>query len=53
VLGFALLIAFGAKGLGTAFKRVGAFEWWARRVTGVIFIAIGAWMSVRYILRAP
>jgi cytochrome c biogenesis protein CcdA len=53
VLGFALLIAFGAKGLGTAFKRVGAFEWWARRLTGVIFIAIGAWMSVRYILRAP
>jgi cytochrome c biogenesis protein CcdA len=50
VLGFALVIAFGAKGLGTAFKRVSAFETWARRITGTIFIAIGVWMSVRFIL---
>jgi cytochrome c-type biogenesis protein len=52
VLGFALIIAFGAKGLGAAFRRVGAFELWARRITGVLFIGLGVWMSVRYILMA-
>ena len=50
VLGFALVIAFGAKGLGTAFNRVSAFEIWARHITGALFIAIGIWMSVRFIL---
>ncbi|MCB2156481.1 sulfite exporter TauE/SafE family protein [bacterium] len=50
VLGFALVIAFGANGLGAAFKRVSAFELWARRITGVLFIGIGIWMSVRFIL---
>lgn len=52
VLGFALVVAFGAKGLGAAFKRVSAFEVWARRITGALFIAIGVWMSVRFILLA-
>lgn len=50
VLGFALVIAFGARSLGTAFRRVTAFELWARRITGAVFIAIGIWMSVRFIL---
>jgi len=52
VLGFALLIAFGAKGLGAAFRRVTAFDLWARRITGGLFIAIGVWMSFRFILFA-
>ena len=52
VLGFALVIAFGAKGLGAAFQRVSAFELWARRITGVLFIVIGVWMSLRFILMA-
>ena len=52
VLGFALVIAFGAKGLGAAFKRVSVFELWARRITGGLFIAIGVWMSVRFVLMA-
>ncbi|MCC5875837.1 MAG: sulfite exporter TauE/SafE family protein [Candidatus Sumerlaeia bacterium] len=50
VLGFALVIAFGAKGLGSTFNRISAFELWARRITGGLFIAIGVWMSVRFIL---
>lgn len=50
VLGFALVIAFGTKGLGAAFKRVSAFELWARRTTGILFIAIGVWMTVRFVL---
>ena len=52
VLGFALVIALGANGLGAAFKRVSSFELWARRVTGVIFIAIGVWMTLRFVLLA-
>jgi cytochrome c biogenesis protein CcdA len=50
VLGFALVIALGAKGLGTAFRRVSVFEMWARRITGGLFIVLGIWMSVRFIL---
>jgi cytochrome c biogenesis protein CcdA len=50
VLGFALLIAFGAKGLGAAFKRVSVFELWARRITGSLFIIIGVWMTVQFVL---
>lgn len=46
VLGFALIIATGAKGLGVAFRRVGAFEIWARRVTGILFVGIGIWITL-------
>lgn len=52
VIGFALVIASGAGGLSTAFRRVAAFELWARRITGGLFIAIGVWMSLRFILMA-
>lgn len=50
VVAIAVVIAAGAKGLGTFFQRTTAFELWARRATGTLFIAIGVWMSVRYVL---
>jgi cytochrome c biogenesis protein CcdA len=46
---FAILIALGARSLGKAFNMVTRIEWWARRVTGVIFICVGVYFSLAYI----
>ncbi|HPI32784.1 MAG TPA: hypothetical protein PLR32_05670 [candidate division Zixibacteria bacterium] len=46
---FAALIAFGARFIGSVFHRVNAFSRWARRLTGVVFIAVGAYYAVLYI----
>lgn len=51
VIVFAGLIAVGAKAVGSAFNKVGAFERWARRVTGVIFVGVGIYFSLRFIFR--
>jgi cytochrome c biogenesis protein CcdA len=45
---FAVLIAFGARGVGVAFKRLTAVELWARRVMAVIFIGVGGYMTLAY-----
>lgn len=44
---FAVLVAFGVSWLGRAFEKVGTFEKWARRVTGVIFVAVGIYETLR------
>ena len=49
VLGFAFLLVFGANRLGRAFDRVATFEWWARRVTGVVFVGVGIYYSLVFI----
>ena len=49
VFGFSLIIAFSSKSLGIAFNRLTAFEKWARNITGVIFILVGVYYSLRYI----
>ena len=46
---FAILIALGARSLGKAFNMVSRIEWWARQVTGVIFIGVGVYFSLAYI----
>jgi cytochrome c biogenesis protein CcdA len=51
VIAFAVLIAFGTQAVGKAFNRIGIFELWARRVTGVLFIVIGIYFTLRFILR--
>lgn len=51
VLVFAILIVLGTRAVGQAFNRITQFEWWARRVTGVIFIGIGVYFSLAYIFR--
>jgi cytochrome c biogenesis protein CcdA len=48
VLVFAILIAFGANRLGRAYDRMAAFEFWARRITGVVFIAAGLYYRLTY-----
>ena len=49
VLGFAFLLAFSAQLVGKAFNRISKFEFWARRITAVIFIAAGIYYCLQYI----
>jgi cytochrome c biogenesis protein CcdA len=49
VAAFALLVAVGAKSLGAVFNKVAAFERWARRATGLIFIGVGLYYCLRYV----
>ncbi len=46
---FAILIAFSANAMAKAFNRISAFERWARRVTGVIFLLIGVYFCLAFI----
>ncbi len=50
VLIFAFILGFGANSLGRAFDVISKIEWWARKITGVVFIGIGAWLTYNYIL---
>ncbi|MCJ7729636.1 MAG: aromatic aminobenezylarsenical efflux permease ArsG family transporter [Sedimentisphaerales bacterium] len=50
VLIFALLIATSADLMGRAFQRVTQFEVWARRITGIVFLAIGIYFTFVYTL---
>ena len=49
VLIFAGLIAYSAQSVGKAFNRLTQIEWWARRITGLVFLALGLYYSLRYI----
>jgi len=46
---FAMIIAFGVRSLGTAFARVRSFEKWARATTGIVFLAIGIYLTVVHV----
>lgn len=48
---FALAIAAGASAVARAFQRVATFERWARMTTGVVFIAVGIYFSLKFIFR--
>jgi cytochrome c biogenesis protein CcdA len=47
VIVFAALLAAGARRLGEALDRVQVFERWARRVTALVFIAVGIYETLR------
>ena len=49
VMIFAAIIAMSAQSLGKAFNILSKIEWWARMITGGIFIAVGLWFSLKYI----
>ena len=48
VILFALLIAAGAGFIGRLFDRLSLIERWARRVTGLVFIVVGLYMTLSY-----
>ncbi|MEW6236217.1 MAG: aromatic aminobenezylarsenical efflux permease ArsG family transporter [Candidatus Omnitrophota bacterium] len=49
VAAFAFIIALGAFSLGRAYQRIAQFEWWARMVTGTIFILAGMYYCIIHI----
>ncbi len=49
VLAIAVPLALGIQAAGSWLDRIQAFERWSRRVTGVVFIAVGIYYSVRFI----
>ncbi len=49
VIFFAFLIGFSANYLGKIYNSLSKFEYWARRITGIIFILIGLYLSWKYI----
>lgn len=48
----AALVTLGGQFLGKALNRLAVFERWARRITGGVFILVGAYMSVKHIFFA-
>jgi cytochrome c biogenesis protein CcdA len=49
VLIFAFVITFSVGSLGRMFNKISLIEKWVRRITGVIFIAVGIYYSLIYI----
>lgn len=47
VLGFAVLVGLGVRSTGSVFNRIAQFEWWARRITGALFLLAGLYFSVK------
>lgn len=50
---FGILIALGVGWIGEVFSKVQAFERWARRVTGVVFILVGIYYTLVTIFAVP
>jgi hypothetical protein len=48
-----VLIALSAQRAGKAFNMITQFEWWARRITGVIFLVVGIVFSLEYCFSVP
>ena len=48
----AVVAASGTKTLSAVLKRVGTFDAWARRATGIVFVAVGIYLSVRFVFLA-
>jgi len=53
VVAFSVFIALGTRFVALAFDKLGAFEKWARRITGIIFILAGIYLIWIYILGWP
>ena len=49
VLVFAFLIAFSAHRLGAAYNILTRIEFWARKITGIVFIGVGIYYCLSYI----
>jgi len=49
VLFFAFLLAFSANRVGRAYHRLAGFEVWAQRITGVVFLAAGFYLTLTLI----
>ena len=52
VLAVAVPLALGVRAVGGWLDRIKTFEMWSRRATGVVFIVVGLYYSVRFIFLA-
>ncbi|MFC1553622.1 aromatic aminobenezylarsenical efflux permease ArsG family transporter [candidate division KSB1 bacterium] len=46
---FALAISFGAQSVNLIYKKVSSLEIWFRRITGILFLGIGIYLSLKHI----
>jgi cytochrome c-type biogenesis protein len=51
VLMFAGVIVFSAQATGKLYGKLASFEKWARVATGVVFICVGVYMTLKYTLK--
>ena len=52
VLLVAFLLAYSVKSVGKAYKVLAKVEWWARQITGLIFVLAGVYFSLKYVFDA-
>lgn len=46
---FAVLLATSVQCVGKAYNVLARIEWWARMVTGLVFIVVGVYFSLKYV----
>ena len=51
VLIVAFLLAYSAQSVGKTYNALARIEWWARTITGVLFIAIGVWFTLVHVFQ--
>jgi cytochrome c-type biogenesis protein len=49
VLVFSVAIAIGAQSVAKLFEHTKRIEWWARRITGTVFVLVGIYFCLRYV----
>ena len=49
VLLVAFLLAYSAKSIGRAYNALAKVEWWARTITGWLFVALGVYFCLQYV----
>ena len=49
VMVFAVLLAISAQSVGKAYNVLAKIEWWARMITGWIFVLVGIYFSLKYV----
>jgi cytochrome c-type biogenesis protein len=49
VLLVAFLLAYSAKSIGKTYNMLAKVEWWARQVTGWIFVLAGVYFSLKHV----
>jgi len=51
VLGFAILLTFGVKSVGTAFQRVSNVDRWLRPATGLVILSVGIYLTLVHVYK--
>ena len=49
VMVFAVILATSAQSVGKAYNVLAKIEWWARMLTGVIFVIVGLYFSLKHV----